>query len=76
MGLADVDAASRRHAPQSDPFGIKGDKIDFLMGGGGLQHQTCIDLFVATEPMPSGKPELRPGTETSSWSVIRGAAWW
>ncbi|MGH9453638.1 MAG: hypothetical protein ACRD2O_06665, partial [Terriglobia bacterium] len=34
---------------QSDAFQIKGDKIDFLIGGGDFKEQTCINLFVETE---------------------------
>ena len=33
---------------QSDIFTIRGEKIDFLIGGGNFADQTCINLFVCS----------------------------
>ena len=46
---------------QSDPFEIKGDRIDFLIGGGDFAEQTCVNLFIETAPLEFQKERTATG---------------
>ena len=54
---------------QSDAFKIKGDQIDFLIGGGDFQDQTCINLFVETKSYTFEK--VRTATGDRNLSLVR-----
>ncbi|MBZ5560933.1 MAG: hypothetical protein LAP13_00775 [Acidobacteriia bacterium] len=46
---------------QSDLFEIKGERIDFLIGGGDFEGQTCINLFVESKPQDFQKVRTAAG---------------
>jgi len=54
---------------QSDPFQIKGDEIDFLIGGGDFKEQTCINLFVETKSYAFEK--VRTATGDRNLRLVR-----
>lgn len=53
---------------RSDVFEIKGQVIDFLIGGGKYQNRTCVKLFVKN---PQGFEDVRSATGENNLRLIR-----